>query len=62
MRGTIGAIAAPIIIVAAIFVSTYPETSPGGTSYVGVTLGYLSGLLASRYDLGFVSENNEDCP
>ena len=61
MKITVGSLAAPVIIVVAVFVSTYPiQTRLGWTSYVGVILGYLSGVLASRYDLGFVSENNED--
>lgn len=62
MGVTIGSLAAPVLMVAAVYITTHESTAPGWTSYVGVILGYISGLLASRYDLGFKSDTLKDDP
>lgn len=51
----IGALAAPILAVFAVYTAHY---SGVWAPYAGVVLGYLAGVLAARYDIGVVAESD----
>ena len=54
----IGAIAAPVVAVVGLLVAQW-NTAPGVTPAISVLLGYLAGLLATRYDIGIIKEKKE---
>ena len=51
----IGALAAPILAIAAVYAAHFPG---GWAPYAGVILGYLAGILAARYEVGVVVESD----
>jgi len=54
----IGALAAPVVAVIGLLVGQW-NAAPGVTPAASVLLGYLAGLLASRFDLGIRREEKE---